>query len=101
MATEDTPYIAPPDKMDNDARNGLVCFLNPGRVCGADCMSYLTFALPSKTSELGPQQEHCLLLSCAYRTSKHAIIHAKTASQILDELKRNNAAMAAERLKCK
>ena len=81
--TEDTPYIEPPDEMDDDhERNGLICFMNEERQCGADCMAYST--QPSESPYLGPQQKHCTLIVAVERLGRHT-------GGLLSLMKKSNA----------
>lgn len=67
---DDTPFIDPPDQLDDDPeRNGLACFLNADRVCGADCMAYTT--MPSESPYLNDQQKHCVVIVGAERLGRH------------------------------
>lgn len=72
MSGEDeVPYIEEPDELDDDHEsNGLICFLDPERVCGADCMAYTT--MPSESPYLNDQQKHCMLIVSAERLSRYA-----------------------------
>lgn len=67
---QETPYIASPDTMDDDPRNGLVCFLNMDRQCGPDCMSWQTY--PAESTYLSDDQKHCVLLIAAERLGRYA-----------------------------
>lgn len=42
------------------ASNGLFCFLDSSRECGADCMAYTTEA--SENKAMSTQQRNCLVL---------------------------------------
>jgi hypothetical protein len=53
---------------------GLYCFLNDERVCGAECMAFITFPKQSDNSELGKQQAHCALLNNADRLGRNVVI---------------------------
>lgn len=68
---EETPYIEPPEELDDDAeKNGLICFMNPDRSCGADCMAYTTFA--SESPYLNDQQKHCVAIVGVERLGRYA-----------------------------
>ena len=70
-------FIESPDELDDDPdTNGLTCFLDSDRVCGADCMSYSTFA--SESPMLNDEQKHCTLLVAAERLGRHSGILIKT-----------------------
>jgi hypothetical protein len=67
---EGTPYITPPELLDDDRRNGLTCFLDIDRVCGADCMAHQTF--PSESTYLNDDQKHCTVLVAAERLGRYS-----------------------------
>lgn len=80
MATDpipeaDTPFLHHPDKIDDDVRNGLMCFLNGDRQCGADCMAYTTEAAQSQY--LSQQQAHCSFVVAVERLGRNTGILAK------------------------
>ena len=81
----DTPFIHAPDELDDDVRNGLTCFLDGTRQCGADCMAYTTF---SESNSLPQPQGHCLLLANAERGGKHLVIIAKLLNDVITRSKR-------------
>lgn len=71
MSDEDTPYIEPPDELDDDhEKNGLLCFMGDERVCGPDCMAYTT--MPSESPYLNEQQKHCMFIVSAERLGRYA-----------------------------
>jgi hypothetical protein len=71
MAEEDTPFIDSPDELDDDPeKNGLACFINGDRICGADCMAFTT--VPSESPYLNEQQKHCSLIVSAERLGRYA-----------------------------
>lgn len=67
---QDTPYIVSPDTMDDDPRNGLTCFMDMDRQCGADCMAWQTF--PAESTYLSEDQKHCVLLIAAERLGRYS-----------------------------
>lgn len=67
---EGTPYITPPETLDDNVRNGLICFMDMDRQCGADCMAYQT--LPSESVYLNDDQKHCTLLVAAERLGRYS-----------------------------
>lgn len=77
---EEDVFIHSPDELDDDPRNGLVCFLNDVRQCGADCMAYTTSSAESPT--FGPQQKHCSLLVGIDRLGRHTGIAARILSDM-------------------
>jgi hypothetical protein len=69
--SDEVPYITPPEELDDDPdKNGLICFLNTDRQCGADCMAYTTIA--SESPYLNEQQKHCVLIVGAERLGRHS-----------------------------
>lgn len=71
MATEEDPYIEEPDVLEDDAENnGLVCFMNMDRPCGADCMAYT--GETSESKYLSSQQKDCIVLVSAERLGRYA-----------------------------
>jgi hypothetical protein len=48
--------------------NGLMCFFNAERECGADCMAYTTEATESK--QLSTQQKNCTVLVAVERLGR-------------------------------
>lgn len=86
---EGPDFIHPPDKMEDDPRNGLVCFLNMDRPCGPDCMAYTT--LPSEAPQLNHQQRNCVLLVSVERLGRHTGILAKLNKELIDQGKKARA----------
>jgi hypothetical protein len=68
------PDIVTPD--DPGSGDALFCFLNPKRVCGPDCVSFVTYPKRGKDSELNDTQAHCELILAAERASRHVAIIA-------------------------
>ena len=60
----------------------LFCFLTPERLCGADCMAYLTTP-PNTPDHVGQQWPRCLLLVNAERAGKHLVILASTGKELI------------------
>jgi hypothetical protein len=61
----------PPDR--------LVCFKDKTRVCGPDCMAYIT--RPTGDDYRDQQWANCLLLVNSHRTGKHLVILADAVSK--------------------
>lgn len=58
---------------------GVYCFLDAERLCGADCAAYLTEAdRPQKATEAA-EWEKCLLLLNVQRTGKHLVVLAQNS----------------------
>ena len=67
---EDRPFIEPPKELDDDPdKNGLICFINMDRPCGADCMAYTT--AEGESPYLNRQQNHCALIVGIERLGRH------------------------------
>jgi hypothetical protein len=62
----------------------LLCFITPDRVCGPDCMAYVTNK-PSQSDYKDQAWPHCLVLLNLHRTGKHLVILAETASKLLQK----------------
>lgn len=45
-------FIHPPDELNDSEENGLVCFMDTARPCGADCMAGLAMFTQSMFSKL-------------------------------------------------
>ena len=74
---EDDVFIHSPDQMDDDNKNGLICWMNMNRPCGADCMAYLSS--PPEGKDYIGQWAHCQFLVDSHRLSKHVAILAQSA----------------------
>ena len=85
MESDDTPFIHRPDEVDDDpVRNGLTCFMDQIRQCGADCMAYTTYS----DGSLAGQSGNCMLLVNAERSGKHLVILAKLTNDMINSSKR-------------
>jgi hypothetical protein len=85
MEQGDTPFIHRPDEVDDDpVRNGLTCFMDQLRPCGADCMAYTTYSDGSLMGQAG----NCILLVNAERSGKHLVILAKLTNDMINGAKR-------------
>ncbi len=56
----------------------LYCFLNAQRVCGADCMAFVTYPRESTKSELQGLQPHCAFINNADRVGRNVVIMASS-----------------------
>lgn len=82
-------YIHPPDALDDDPeKNGLVCFLEQTRPCGADCMAFTPFVNEPKTTELSEQSRGCILLVNLERLGIHSVIGMSMLSKSLSDKKK-------------
>lgn len=68
---------------DIEAPDGLYCFLNPERACGADCMAYET--PPNYKDFIGKQWARCVLLVNAHRVGKHLPILAGSLGTLVTQ----------------
>ena len=74
--------------MEEESRSA--CFINQERICGPDCMAYLT-AAPEGKAYMGENWAHCMILINLDRTGRHLTILANTNSSLFS-LKRNEVA---------
>ena len=73
----DDEQVHHPDiKIDPDNRNGLMCWLNMDRHCGADCMAYANPPLAKGQDYEGKQFAHCIILASMHQESKHVAVLA-------------------------
>ena len=85
-----------PTNRDSEDVNGLVCFLNQNRPCGADCMAYLPASeRPQGVEYAEAQWASCLLLVNAHRTGKHLVVLAGSAADAV-KLKKDGARMGQQ-----
>lgn len=68
----DMKPVAAPEK-----QNGLMCWLNMERPCGADCMAYLDPPLAKGPDYDGKQWANCIVLVGLHQESKHVTILAQ------------------------
>lgn len=66
-------------------KNGLFCFMDPARECGADCMSFLTE--PAESPLLNKQQQNCVILVSIERLGRYA----SGTARALDRLSKDAA----------
>ena len=70
----EAPFIHPPDELNDDPKNGLYCFMDNTRQCGADCMAYTAYTPEPKTTELGMEGRNCSVLVNIERLGIHSVI---------------------------
>lgn len=70
-------------------KNGLICWRDVSRACGADCMAYNT--PPPGVDTEGKQWAYCRILVDEHRTAKHLVIIASSLGELL-KTKKNEAA---------
>lgn len=63
------------DMPEEEKRKGLFCFINPSRICGADCMAFQT-APPPGQDYVAQQWAQCSLLVNMHKLGKHSGIIA-------------------------
>jgi len=59
---------------------GLICFLNDARPCGADCMAYIE--RPDGPDYVDQQWANCMLLVNAHRGGKHLVVLASVGADL-------------------
>jgi hypothetical protein len=75
----------------HEAGTGPACFLDQSRICGADCMAYLTKP-PEGQAYQGEQWAHCHLLVNVDRTGRHlGIITTLVRNQQADQMRAQQA----------
>lgn len=84
----DRPYIEPPDEKDDDPHNGLYCFINSDRECGAACMAYTTIGAESPS--LNDQQKNCAVLVALERSGRFSGVLVKMIGNFLSDNSRRN-----------
>jgi hypothetical protein len=75
---------------DDHPRNGLMCFKDQNRECGAACMAFLTYP-PADKDFVGQQWAHCMELVALHRSSKHMVIIAGTLTKVQQRLDNESA----------
>lgn len=70
-------------------RNGLFCFKDASRPCGADCMA---FSDPPEGPDFqGKQWANCMVLVNDHRSAKHLVILASVGGQLAQKAKTEQA----------
>lgn len=83
-----TPPLHHPNMRDDTNKEGMHCFLNSERVCGADCMAFVApIEKPDHSDFIGKEWAQCHLLINAHRVGKHVAILAVTADSLLKKVK--------------
>ncbi len=73
-----------PDMMpapEPEKQNGLMCWLNMERPCGADCMAYVDPPLVKGPDYEGKQWANCIILASLHQESKHVAVLAQLLRQ--------------------
>jgi hypothetical protein len=73
-------------QVDDVDPEGPACFLNQERICGPDCIAYLSRP-PEGTAYLGEQWARCHLLVNADRAGRHLVVLASTIGAIHTHVK--------------
>jgi hypothetical protein len=81
--SSDEVFLNDPDKKQT---NGLYCFLDCDRECGADCMAYAS--PPQGNDYNGRQWAQCKLVVAAHQTAKHLTVLAQIVKDDSDDRKR-------------
>jgi len=63
-----------PENVDPTGLDQLYCFMDAERVCGPECMAFLTFPRKANSSELSEMQAHCTFLTSADRVGRNITI---------------------------
>ena len=79
---------------EDDARSGLVCFLDAKRVCGPDCMAFSV--APDGGPLLSEEQRRCVLLSAAERLGRHSGLALKAVKDATARAERHRADRARQ-----
>lgn len=75
MPAEEDGLMYAPNMIPDNPEDKVYCFVTADRVCGPDCMAFLTQApLKQKNGELDDNQRHCSLLINADRLARHVVI---------------------------
>jgi hypothetical protein len=78
-----------PNLKPDDPKEGLICFRDAARVCGADCMAY-ELAPPGPDYD-DKQWATCMLLVNTHRVGKHLVVLASVGSELLKRAKNESA----------
>ena len=85
MPETERPFLEMPDEQEIQA-DDLLCWLNPDRICGADCQAYTT--LPAESNILNEQQKHCVLLVALERLGRYSGAIARLLKEAKGDLDR-------------
>lgn len=69
------------DAEENIPHQRLYCYKDNSRVCGPDCMAYLTNP-PTDRDYINQAWSRCLLLVSSHRTGKHLTIIAASLGKV-------------------
>lgn len=88
LPNEDNERAYHPDMKEDTPENGLICFLNHERPCGADCMAFTTDK-PASQEYVG-QWSNCRVLTSLHQGAKHLTILAHAGGQLVKGQVDNN-----------
>jgi hypothetical protein len=80
-----------PEEEIRPRTTGLFCFLNSDRVCGAECMAFVTHPRMASSSEMNAQQQHCVLLTSAERVGRNVTAIASMQASSLKKTRIDKA----------
>jgi hypothetical protein len=95
VATEEEDLLTPQEEV-RPRTTGLYCFMSAVRVCGPDCMGYVTHPRSSPIGELGTQGVHCILLSTAERLGRGVLALASMQAATVTKQRNKDADRARE-----
>ena len=77
------------EEEEESPQNGLVCFIDLDRNCGADCMAFTRE--PFESTSLSTQQSNCTLLVSAERLGRYTGGLVKVIKNAIDDAARTPA----------
>ena len=83
------------EEVDTGIQDAVDCFRDRGRICGPDCVAWVTYPSQDK-GRLSSTQRHCLELSSLERSARHTTIIAAT---LADMYKKSRTAVADQQRK--
>lgn len=78
------------EEVDNSIKDAVDCFRDRGRICGPDCVAWVTHP-PDDKGRLSFTQRHCLELSSLERSARHTTIIAATLAEMYKKSKTASA----------
>lgn len=86
---EQPPFLETPEHVKPDG-DLLMCFMDQNRVCGPDCVAYLTARPEGKDYEQQPWA-CCTLLVNAHRGGKHLTVLAQIGADVMKHMRIKSA----------
>ncbi len=83
------------EEVDDSIKDQIDCYRDRMRICGPDCVAWVTHP-PENKGKLSFTQMHCLMLSTAERTARHVTLMAMVLGDIY---KKNKTATADQQRK--